>query len=240
LRSYVEQFGAETAAILMEPVLCNSGVISPAAGYLEGARELCNSHDIIFIVDEVITGFRLGERGAQHLLGVTGDLSIFAKALGGGFPVAALTGRESLMSLIASGAVNNSGTYNANVVALTAAIATLDALGAQNGAAYKRIAASGQALIEGMRVLAQKSGDNLIVQGYPSVFNTSFGDIRSITTVEEYRRCDEARQKRFLAALLKHGVRPTARGTWFVSAAHTDAEVEATLDAVSETLAVSR
>ena len=240
VRAYVKRFGRETAALIMEPVLCNTCVIPPVPGYLENVRELCDQEGIIFIIDEVITGFRLGLRGAQGLLGVSGDLSIFAKALGGGAPVAALAGRRALMSLIGSGAVNNSGTYNSNVIGLSAGIAVVDKLGAQNGAVYKHISHIGQQLLDGMHAIARESQDNLIVQGYPSVFNTAFGELRQITTVDEYRRCDEARQKRFLAALLDKGVRPMARGTWFVSAAHTEVEVGATLDAVRSALEASR
>jgi glutamate-1-semialdehyde 2,1-aminomutase len=240
VRAYVEGFGAETAAIIMEPVLCNTCVIPPAPGYLEEVRTLCDRHGIVFIVDEVITGFRLGLRGAQGLFGISGDLSIFAKALGGGFPVAALTGRKSLMGLIGSGAVNNSGTYNSNVVGLSAAIATLDVLAAEEGAVYTQIERIGQALIDGMRALAKAGGDNLVVQGYPSVFNTSFGSVPSIVSVEQYGRCDEDRQRRFLPALLEQGVRPMARGTWFVSAAHTEVEVESTLTAVRRALESTR
>jgi glutamate-1-semialdehyde 2,1-aminomutase len=239
-RAYADRFGAGTAAIIMEPVLCNTGVIPPAPGYLERVRELCDEYGIVLIVDEVITGFRLGLHGAQGLLRVTGDLTILAKALGGGAPIAALAGRESLLSLIGSGSVNNSGTYNSNVIGLAAAIATIDALSAEDGAVYAQIERNGQALIEGLRVIAKAQDDNLIVQGYPSVFNTAFGDAASIGTVEDYRRCDEGRQKRFLAALLERGVRPMARGTWFVSAAHTVAEMEGTLAAVKEALKASR
>jgi glutamate-1-semialdehyde 2,1-aminomutase len=240
VRAYATKFGAETAAIIMEPVLCNTCVIPPAPGYLEGVRQLCDEHGIVFIIDEVITGFRLGLRGAQGLLGVTGDLSVFAKAMGGGAPIAALAGRASLMSLIGSGAVNNSGTYNSNLMAVSAAIATLDTLAEREGAAYTKISAIGHALMDGMRDIARQSGDNLVVQGFPSVFNTMFGGPPSVTSVDEYRRCDEARQKRFLGALLERGVRPMARGTWFVSTAHTDVEVKNTLAVMREALEVSR
>lgn len=240
LRAYADRFGNETAAIIMEPVMCNTGVIPPAPGYLEGVRNLCDERGIVFIIDEVVTGLRLGLRGAQGMFDIVGDLSIFAKALGGGVPIAALTGRHKLMSLIGSGAVNNSGTYNSNVIGLAAAIATVDTLASEEGAVYVRIEALGRSLIDGMRAIAKSRSDNLIVQGYPAVFNTSFGDLASIATVEDYRRCDEARQRRFLAALLERGVRPTARGTWFVSAAHTELEVQTTLAAVHDALDASR
>jgi glutamate-1-semialdehyde 2,1-aminomutase len=236
LTAYLDRHAADTAAVLMELVMCNTGVIRPARGYLEGVRRLCDEHGVVFITDEVITGFRLGLRGAQGELGVTGDLGVFAKALGGGVPIAALTGRQSLMSLIGSGAVNHSGTYNANIIAVAAAVATVDALAKDGGAVYSRIKAVGGALIEGMREVAKRAGSDLIVQGYPSVFNTAFGDGRSIDTLDEYKRCDQSKQQRFLSVLLERGIRPTSRGTWFVSAAHTEAEVARTLEAVQGAL----
>ena len=236
LNAYLSQSGNETAAIIMELVMCNTGVIPPAPGYLEGVRRLCNEHGVVLIADEVVTGFRLGLSGAQGALGVTGDLSVFAKALGGGVPVAALVGRKPLMSLVGSGAVNHSGTYNSNCIALSAAIATVDALAEDDGAVYSRIGAMGGALIKGMQDIAKKTGDNLVVQGYPSVFNTSFGSASSIPSLDEYRRCDPQRQERFLRALLERGIRPTSRGTWFVSAAHTEVEIDATLAAVDGAL----
>ena len=236
LEAYFERHATDTAAVIMELVMCNTGVIPPAPGYLEGVRQLCDKHEIVLITDEVITGFRLGLNGAQGLLGVTGDLAVFAKALGGGVPIAALTGRRSLMSLIGSGSVNHSGTYNSNMIAVSAAIATLDALAKDGGAAYSRITAAGGTLIEGMRTLAKKAGSNLVVQGYPSVFNTSFSERTSIDTLEDYRRCDQTRQQRFLSVLLEHGIRPTSRGTWFVSAAHAEKDIERTLEAVQQAL----
>jgi glutamate-1-semialdehyde 2,1-aminomutase len=239
LRGYLQRYGTDTAALIMEPVMCNTGVIPPGVGYLQGVRKLCDEHGVLLIVDEVITGFRLGLGGAQALFKVTGDLAIFAKALGGGIPIAALTGRRALMARFGTGSVNHSGTYNANVPALAAGIATLDALAADRGAAYSRIEKTGRALMEGMRALAKESGDELIVQGYPSVFHTAFGGLSSITSLADYQRCDEPRKKSFLEALTERGVRPTARGTWFVSAAHGDAEVDATLAAVREALSAS-
>jgi glutamate-1-semialdehyde 2,1-aminomutase len=237
LRTYFKLHAADTAAVIMELVMCNTGVIPPVAGYLEGVRHLCDEHDVVFITDEVITGFRLGLRGAQGTLGVTGDLGVFAKALGGGVPVAALTGRRQLMSQIGSGVVNHSGTYNSNIIAVAAALATLDELTKDRGAAYSKIEAIGGALIEGIRELAQRAGADLSIQGYASVFNTSFGaSNRAISNFEDYRRCDQDKQQRFLSAILKRGVRPTSRGTWFVSAAHTQRDVEKTLSAVQAAL----
>ena len=233
VRSYLEHHGTDTAAVIMELVMCNTGVIPPAPDYLHGVRRLCDEHGVILIADEVVTGFRLSLRGAQALLGVTADLAVFAKALGGGVPVAALTGRQSLLSLIGSGAVNHSGTYNSSIISVAAAVATIDALAANDGAAYSKIERQGQALIEGIRSVAHKTGDNLVVQGYPSVFNTSFSPEREIADLKSYQKCDQPKQQRFLLALLERGVRPTSRGTWFVSAAHSEVEVDRTLAAVT-------
>jgi glutamate-1-semialdehyde 2,1-aminomutase len=232
LSAYLDRHAAATAAVIMELVMCNTGVILPAQGYLEGVRKLCDEYGVVLIVDEVVTGFRLGLGGAQGALGVVGDLGVFAKALGGGVPIAALTGSQSLMSLIGSGVVNHSGTYNSNIVAVSAAIATLDALSRDGGAAYSKIERTGRALIDGMRNLAKGAGSNLIVQGHPSVFNTSFGDLPTINSLEDYRKCDLPKQQRFLNALLERGIRPTSRGTWFVSSAHSEVELETTLTAV--------
>lgn len=226
----------EIAAVLMEPVMCNTGVIPPAPGYLEGVRTLCSKHGAILIIDEVITGFRLGLSGAQGRLGVTGDLAVFAKAVGGGFPVAALTGRRDLMSLVASGRVNHSGTYNANVVSLSAAIATLDQLAADNGAAYRHIEECGSALMAGLRRAASEERVPLVVQGFSSVFMTCFATDQSISSLEQYQRADDSLQRRFIDALTDLGVRPTTRGTWFVSAAHREAHIEETIRACRRAL----
>ena len=238
LTAYFERHASDTAAVIMELVMCNTGVIPPVQGYLEAVRKLCDDHGVVLIADEVVTGFRLGLGGAQEALGVHADLGVFAKALGGGVPVAALTGRKSLMSLIGSGAVNHSGTYNSNLIAVSAANATLDALAKDHGAAYLRVETIGRALIEGMRDLAKRVGANLVVQGYPSVFNTAFSDQRAIDSMDSYLRCDQSKQQRFLHALLERGVRPTSRGTWFVSAAHGESEVETTLKAAHDSLRI--
>jgi glutamate-1-semialdehyde 2,1-aminomutase len=227
----------EIAAVLMEPVMCNSGVIPPAPGYLEGVRALCSRHGAILIIDEVITGFRLGLSGAQGRLGITGDLAVFAKAVGGGFPVAALTGRRDLMSLVASGRVNHSGTYNANVVSLSAAIATLDQLAANNGAAYRQIEECGRALMAGLRQAAAEERIPIVVQGFAGVFMTCFSSDQSIASLQQHQRADESLQRRFIDALTNLGVRPTNRGTWFVSAAHREAHIEETIRTCRKALA---
>lgn len=234
---YLAEHGQKIAAIITEPVMCNTGVIPPRSGYLETLRKLCDEHGVVLIFDEVITGFRLGLDGAQGKFGVRPDLSTFAKAFGGGFPVAALAGRREIMQLFSTGEVNHSGTYNANLVSVMAGISTIEELAADDGAAYVRLEAAGEALITGMRDIATRHSINLKITGFPSVFHTLFTDEPETVDYASHQRADAARQKAFVDALLPFGVRPTGRGTWFVSAAHNDEDVERTLEAVNSVIA---
>src|SRR6202011_1336016 len=120
--------GAEIAAVLTEPVMCNTGCILPEPGYLEAMREMTARAGIVLIFDEVITGFRLSLAGAEGHYGISPDLSVFAKGVGGGFPVAAMGGRRDIMALVAEGKVSMAGTYSANTIAVAAANATMDEL----------------------------------------------------------------------------------------------------------------
>jgi glutamate-1-semialdehyde 2,1-aminomutase len=232
---YVNANASKIAAIITEPVMLNTGGILPRKGYLQHLRQVAKAHGIVLIFDEVITGFRVALGGAQELYGVEPDLSVFAKALGAGFPVSALAGRRDIMELFASGRVNHSGTYNANLVSISAALATLRELSANNNAAYRHINALGTTLMEGIAAAARRHGVDLQISGLPSAFHTCFAS-HPIHDYSSYLNADHDRLALFLAALLEHGIRPTGRGTWFVSAAHTDVDVASTLDAVEHAL----
>jgi glutamate-1-semialdehyde 2,1-aminomutase len=223
------------AAVIMEPILCNTGVVLPEPGYLERARELTAANGTILIFDEVITGFRVAYGGAQSLVGVTPDLAVFAKAMGSGYPIAALAGRADLMELTGRGVLHG-GTYNTNASSVAAANATLATLAADDGAAYRRIEAAGTRLMEGLRDLGRQRGSSLHVQGLPAAFNTTFGIPGPVRDYRSYAATDLDTQRRFLRALQDRGVRVTARGTWFLSAAHDDADIDATLAAAAEAL----
>jgi glutamate-1-semialdehyde 2,1-aminomutase len=246
LEAFLAARGGETAAVIMEPVLCNTGVILPRPGYLEAVRALCDRHGVVLIFDEVITGFRLGPGGAQGRLGVVPDLAVFAKALGAGFPVAALGGRKALMERLADGSALHGGTYNTNLVSTVAALATLEELGRDGGAAYGAMEARGERLMAGLREAARRVGVPLLVQGLGTVFNTAFGESAgqaggeppaAVTDYRGYARLDAGRQRAFLRALQDRGVRVTARGTWFLSTAHGDEDVAETLRAAEAALA---
>jgi glutamate-1-semialdehyde 2,1-aminomutase len=236
LTRFFQASGREIAAVLMEPMMCNSGAILPQPGYLQAVRDLCDDFGAVLIFDEVITGFRLGPAGAQGLFGVTPDLSVFAKAIGGGFPLAMLAGRSDMMELIASGAVNHSGTYNSNVVSIAAGLAALRVLSDNDGRIFEHINRMGRSLMTGLQGLGRKRGMNLFVSGVGAVFNTSFTDQSSVVDYASFQRAQDAPLRAFLDRMLVHGVRPTSRGTWFVSAAHTDADIHHTLAAADEAL----
>jgi len=227
---------AEIAGIIMEPILCNTGVILPLPGYLERVRELCTEHGVVLIFDEVITGFRVALAGAQGLLGVTPDLAFFAKAMGGGFPICCLAGRAALMDLIGQGLVMHGGTYNSNVVSVVAAIETLEQLSNEHEDAYGRMDKLGRKLMEGLLQMAAELDAGLKIQGLGSVFHTYFGNGRQPVDYRSYCETDQARLRQFVDALLDRGVRITSRGTWFLSTAHSEADIEETLAAAREAL----
>lgn len=237
LEAVIAAHGHEIAAVMTEPAMCNTGAIAPQPGYLERMRELTAAHSIVLIFDEVITGFRLGLGGAQERFGVTPDLSTFAKAMAGGFPVAALVGRADIMGLFAEG-VNHSGTYNTNLQSVVAAVATIQVLAADDGAALHRAEAAGDALIDGLRRIARNRRVPLRVEGWGTAFSTFFApeDLK-VTDYQSFRQSDGARLQALLAGLVTQGVRPTGRGTWFVSAAHGQDTVEETLEVVARVLA---
>jgi glutamate-1-semialdehyde 2,1-aminomutase len=223
------------AGLIMEPILCNTSVIAPEPGFLELVRELTRANETVLIFDEVITGFRVGLGGAQRRLGVTPDLAVFAKAMASGFPIAALAGSQALMELTRK-AVLHGGTYNANVSSVAAANATLRVLMDASDDPYARMERLGGQLMDGLRDAAREAGTDLAVQGLGPVFNTTFG-AGPVHDYREYARTDLATQRRFLIALQDRGVRVTSRGTWFMSAAHTDADIEATIAAARSALA---
>jgi glutamate-1-semialdehyde 2,1-aminomutase len=234
LERFLAAHGDRVAAVVCEPIGCNTCVIEPAPGYAGFVREATARVGALLIYDEVITGLRVAPGGAQERLGIRPDLTIVAKAFGGGFSIAALGGRADVMRQVVTGGVLHGGTFNANTTSVAAALAVLSALDAD---AYARIERLGTRLMEGLAELGPRHGLPLHVQGLPCVFNTSFTRHVPVRDAAGYARGDLALQARFLVELQERGVRPTARGTWFVSAAHDDAIVDRTIGATDRALA---
>ncbi|WP_210318375.1 aspartate aminotransferase family protein [Aureimonas endophytica] len=237
LREAIRVHGHEIAAVLTEPMMCNTGCILPRPGYLEAMRELTAAAGILLIFDEVITGFRLGLAGAQGVFGITPDLSVFAKGLGGGFPVAAVGGRRDVMALVSDGTVSLAGTYTANGIAVAAANATLDELAVPG--AYDRLYETSDRLRHGLAEIFARSGLPAHVVGLGPVFQVWFADgpIHSYRDAE--RRADQAMFRRWWLGMIERGVlfHPGAYENLFVSFAHTKADIDVTLAIAAEVVA---
>ena len=221
------------AAVITEPLMCNTGCIEPLPGYLAGLRELCTGQGALLIFDEVITGFRLAPGGAQEYYGVHPDLTVLGKALGGGVPVAAFGGRSEVMSLVASRRLPHMGTYNASALVMAAVAATLGELDA---ARFRHLHRIGVRLRDGLVRVLRDSGLAVTAQGPGPVFSLWFAD----TPVRHYRDAQTIpRQDLFVAfqrALFRRGIllMRGALAKLYVSTAHTDAHVDETLAAAAE------
>lgn len=230
-----QQFAAhpgEIAAVILEPMMCNNGVIPPRPGFLERLRDLCTANGTVLIFDEVVTGFRLAFGGAAQRFGVTPDLAIYGKALAGGWPVAAIAGRRDLLEQLGTGRINHSGTFNASVMAAAAVSATMDVLAQESP--YASIEAYGSTLMDGLRELGHRHAAGLTVQGLPAAFHVSFardaGGSGEVVDHAGLQSLDLARYARFSRTLVRHGIWVAGRGIWYCSAAHGDRELDDTLE----------
>ena len=219
----------DIAGVIMEPAMCNQGAIAPARGFLEGALAACRKHGSILIFDEVITGFRLGRSGAQARFGVTPDLSIFAKAIANGFPVAAIVGRADLLDMFVTGGVLHGGTFNAQPVTMAAMVATQKALTPEH---YEISSRRGVRLRDGIAAILKDAGIKAQVTGFELMFHVGFGLEAPARNYRDLLKADKALYVKFTHALLRRGVRALERGAWFVSSAHDEAVIDATLEAV--------
>ena len=220
------------AAVMTEPLW--RGYIRPAPGFLEGLREICMRHSVILIFDEIVSGFRAGLGGGQGLFGVTPDLATYAKAMANGFIISAVAGRRELMGLIGGGPVIHPGTYNGNALSMAAAVATLSTL--QEGTPYETIERAGGRLIAGFSEALAARGIKSVVQGVPGSFNVHLGIDRPVTNLHDTQQVDTDRGEALMGALLRRGVRAIPGGHWYLSAAHTDALVDETIDVFEDAL----
>jgi len=235
VRQAVAEHRSELAAIITEPVMCNNGCIAPQAGFLEGLREICDTYGIALIFDEVITGFRLGLGGAQQYFGVTPDLSIFAKAIASGYPISAVVGKRDWMEEIETARVIHAGTMNAGNATVAAALATIAVL-EHDPDTYNRMFRLGRKLMEGLQEAADKTGQPLLVQGMGPMFNTSFTSLKEVRDYRDTLSNDKVKLNAFIAGLHDRGVRVIGRGLWYISAVHTDEEIEQALTVAHEVL----
>lgn len=229
VRQTLAESAADIAAIITEPVMCNNGCIPPAVGFLEGLRVLCDQYGIVLIFDEVITGFRLSLGGAQQHFGVTPDLSIFAKALASGYPISAVVGKQSWMDAIEQARVIHAGTMNAGNPTVAAALATIEVLEQEHP--YPRMFQLGEELMEGLRNAAHDVGIPVLVQGMGPMFHISFTAKKALTDYLDTLMVDRTRLNAFIAGMHDEGIRIIGRGLFYISAAHTPADISRAIEA---------
>ena len=221
----------EIAAVIVEPVVGNANCIPPRPGYLAHLRELCSRHGALLIFDEVMTGFRVALGGAQARYGVVPDLTTFGKIIGGGMPVGAYGGRAELMRQVApSGPIYQAGTLSGNPVAMAAGLAMLELV--QAPGFYETLEARTQALCDGLEALAREAGVAFSCNRVGSMFGLFFS-AEKVETYAQATACDVAMFRRFFHAMRERGVylAPSAFEAGFVSIAHDEAVIAATLEA---------
>jgi glutamate-1-semialdehyde 2,1-aminomutase len=234
LKATVKKYHTELAAIITEPVMCNSGCIMPQDGFLQTIRDLCTEYNMAFILDEVITGFRLSLGGAQKYFNIKPDMAIFAKAIASGYPISAIVGTREWMCLIENATVIHAGTMNGSNATVAAALATIQVL--ERELPHERMFALGNKLIAGIRDAAAKTGHKLLVQGPGPMFNISFTDVDKVTDYRGTLTADKAKLGKFIAAMHNKGVRIIGRGLWYISAVHTDDDIDLAIAATHAVL----
>ena len=228
------EIGDEIACIIVEPVAGNMNCIPPVAGFLETLREVCDQHGSVLIFDEVMTGFRVGLGGAQGVYNVKPDLTTLGKIIGGGMPVGAFGGIQKIMQYLAPlGPVYQAGTLSGNPVAMAAGLKTLELI-SQSGF-YDNLGQKTNQLVTGMKQRANQAGVSMSTNVVGAMFGLFFTEQEKVSLFSQVMKCDQELFKRFFHGMLEQGVylAPSAFETGFVSAAHSDEDIEKTLDAAS-------
>jgi glutamate-1-semialdehyde 2,1-aminomutase len=237
VRAAFKEYGDRIACIIVEPVAGNMGCIPPMPGFLESLREVTQTHGALLIFDEVMTGFRVARGGAQSLYGITPDLTTLGKVIGGGMPVGAFGGRRDIMDQIAPlGPVYQAGTLSGSPVAMAAGLATLDEI--DNQAFYDRLAASTHRLAEGLVAVAQRHNIPVRINWVCGMFSLFFTSRTQVRNLDDVSASDVERFNTFFHAMLAEGVylAPSAFEAGFVSAAHDNDLIDATLVAADAAL----
>jgi len=233
-----EKYGEEIACIIVEPVAGNMNCIPPEPGFLEALRSVCDRYNSVLIFDEVMTGFRFGLAGAQGYYGIQPDLTTLGKVIGGGMPVGAFGGRADIMQQIAPlGPVYQAGTLSGNPIAMAAGLATLDIV--SEPGFYQPLFDQTARLAQGLEAAAAKAGIAFTTNHAGTMFGGFFTELSRVTNYQQVMACDTAAFSRFFHAMLDNGVylAPASYEAGFMSAAHGEAELNATLEAAEKSFA---
>ncbi len=238
VRECFAELGDQIACIIVEPVAGNMNCIPPTDGFLQGLREICDQSGAVLIFDEVMTGFRVSLGGAQQYYNVKPDLTTLGKVVGGGLPVGTFGGKREVMECIAPlGPVYQAGTLSGNPVAMAAGLSTLKLVQAPDF--HKNLSAAAKTLVDGLQERADKAGIPLTTNQVGGMFGLFFTNEKQVTSFEQVSKCDQERFKKFFHGMLEQGVylAPSSYEAGFVSAAHGNAEIQATLDAAEKVFA---
>ncbi len=234
VQQVMDEMGDQVACIIIEPVAGNMGLVPPGEGYLQALRDLTQKHGSVLVFDEVMTGFRVAYGGAQSLYNISPDLSCFGKVIGGGLPVGAYGGKKELMSQIApEGGVYQAGTLSGNPLAMAAGIATLEQL--QQPGFYEELATKSDRLVAGLGEVAKQAGIAAQVDHVGSMIGMFFTD-QHVANFEDAKTCDLERFTAFYQGMREHGIyiAPSQFEALFLSAAHADEHIDATIDAARQ------
>ena len=226
--------GEEIACIIVEPVAGNMNCVPPVAGFLEGLRAVCDKYGSVLIFDEVMTGFRVALGGAQGLYGVVPDLTCLGKVIGGGMPVGAFGGKREIMEKLAPlGPIYQAGTLSGNPIAMSAGLKTLELI--SKPGFFEELGSKAQTLTRGLADRAKAAGVPLTTNQVGGMFGVFFTATSKVENFAQVTQCNLEQFKRFFHAMLQGGVylAPSAFEAGFVSAAHSEADLEATLDAAA-------
>ncbi|MBB3048166.1 glutamate-1-semialdehyde 2,1-aminomutase [Litorivivens lipolytica] len=226
------EIGDQVACVIVEPVAGNMNCVPPIPGFLETLREQCDNSGALLIIDEVMTGFRLGPQGAQGYYGVTADITTLGKVMGGGMPVAAFGGRSDIMQQLApAGPVYQAGTLSGNPLAMAAGLTMLKAV--QENDFYEPLFAKTDALVKGLRERADAAGIPMTSNHVGTMFGVFFTEEKTITNYQQVMACDTDRFNKFFHGMLNEGVylAPASYEAGFLSAAHSDQDINDTLAA---------
>jgi glutamate-1-semialdehyde 2,1-aminomutase len=241
LKRILAAYGGDVAAVIMEPVACNGGVIPPRPGYLAAVRRLTESAGALLVFDDVVTGFRLALGGAQERYGVQPDLAVYGKAIAAGMPLSAVTGRRDVMSVVADGRVRHVGTFNCSPPAAAGAVAAVSAYRAGSPELYERLETMAAQLAAGLRKAAAAAGVPLLVNQVGPLVQTFVMDPHDeVASYPDTARSDAEALAVFAGAMVDRGVMVLPRGWWFLSTEHTQADLELTLAAARESFASIR
>lgn len=232
LEKALKRIGYDVAAIITEPCLGNCAAIEPIPGFLEFIREKCTEYGIVFILDEVKTGFRIARGGAQEYYKIKPDMATYAKALGNGFPIAAFGGRKDIMSIIGNG-VAQGGTYNNNKPGVAAAVATLNLL--KERPIHEMIAAKGEKLMQGLKDIFIEANIPASVHGYPAMLSFAVGTDK-VVGQRDWQHTERDYYLDLVEYAIDRGVMPDhdPREPWFLCYSHTDTDIDETLNVMSD------